>query len=172
MELLHEIYEKDLSISQRDRSSRRSGSQFWFRRSVRAIVSNEMGKIALLYRQEDNYYMLPGGGLAGGEAMEDTLLRKAESELGVRIELQDAIGLIIEYRDKQEFMQFSYAFAALSYGKSKKAADGEEPDDYAAVQWMYATKAIQLMERNQSKSYAGTFVQERDLLFLKQYMKL
>ncbi|GKU78806.1 NUDIX hydrolase [Paenibacillus sp. L3-i20] len=169
MELLKEIYERDLHLSERDSSSRRHGNRFWFSRAVRGIIFNEKYELALIHMHSDQYYKLPGGGIEAGEEMEAALHREALEEMGATVELTDEVGLIIEYRDEQEMMQFSYCYIATLSGDLKATSlTDEEQAGGLSLGWVSLKEAIGIMERNIPRTYVGKFIQERDLYFLKQ----
>ncbi|MBH5316446.1 NUDIX domain-containing protein [Paenibacillus sp. GSMTC-2017] len=169
MELLKELYERDLSLSGRDSTSRRHGNKFWFRRAVRAIIFNDKYEIALIHMSGDHYYKLPGGGIEAGETMEAALHREVLEELGTTVELTDEVGLIIEYRDEHELMQFSYCYIARMYSDQKNPElTEEEHAGGLSTGWVSLKEAIKIMEKNIPQTYVGKFIQERDLTFLKQ----
>ena len=49
------------SVDTNDRDS------YYFRRAVRAVLSDRNGQIALMYAKQRDYYKLPGGGVDEGD---------------------------------------------------------------------------------------------------------
>jgi len=168
MELLREIYERDLGLSGRDATSRRHGGNFWMRRAVRGIIFNARYEVALLHRKEGNYYKLPGGGIEASETMKMAMQREALAELGAEVELTDDVGLVIEYRDERELLQFSYGYVGQVQASVKDASYPAEPAEGEALSWRSLKEAIQLLEKHVPSTYEGRFIHERDLCFLKQ----
>ncbi|MCR2805555.1 NUDIX hydrolase [Paenibacillus soyae] len=168
MEILREIYERDLGISDRDAGSRRHGKQVWFRRAVRGVIFDSKYRMALLHIDDGNYYKLPGGGIEGEESMEAALAREAMEEIGAPISIHSEIGLVVEYRDEHELVQFSYGYVAEVTGEMTPAQPtNEELASGLKVSWMTLREAIATMERHSPETYVGKFIQERDISFLK-----
>lgn len=165
MELLREIYERDLGISGRDDSSRRHGARVWLRRIVRGVIYNVRQEIALLYVADGDYYELPGGELEAVDSMEKALQRGVLGALGTTVTLIDEVGLIMEYRDEHELLQFSYGFLAELAYELPESPDSEQ----TPLRWMKLQDATALLSSHRADSYTGKFNQERDLCFLKQF---
>ncbi|MFF2888237.1 NUDIX hydrolase [Paenibacillus sp. NPDC057967] len=165
MELLREIYERDLGLSGRDATSRRHGGNFWMRRAVRGIIFNTRYEVALLHKKDGNYYKLPGGGIEASETMKMAMQREAKEGLGAEVELTDDIGLVIEYRDERELLQFSYGYVGQI---RTNESDPSVEEAGASLSWRSLKDAIQLMEKHEPATYEGRFIHERDLCFLKQ----
>ncbi|MFD0587180.1 NUDIX hydrolase [Paenibacillus sp. GCM10027627] len=172
MELIKEIYESDLDINGGNSNTQRSGKPFWFRRAVRAVVFNENGEVALLQRRNQDYYKLPGGEVLEGETMEAALKRATLEDIGADVELTHEAGLIIEYRDEHELLQFSYGYI----GRAKKRhSQSQQPEEQhsTAIQpvWLPLHDAIERMQQNKPITYMGKFIQVRDICFLKQLQR-
>ncbi|RJE86899.1 NUDIX hydrolase [Paenibacillus sp. 1011MAR3C5] len=168
MELLREIYERDLGLSGRDATSRRHGGNFWMRRAVRGIIFNTRYEVALLHRKDGNYYKLPGGGIEASETLQMAMQREARVELGSEIELTDDIGLVIEYQDERELLQFSYGYIGQIRDHEQEEDNPANEEAGATISWRSLKDAIQLLEKHEPATYEGRFIHERDLCFLKQ----
>jgi 8-oxo-dGTP pyrophosphatase MutT (NUDIX family) len=168
MDLLREIYEGDLGLSTRDAGARRHGKQVWFRRAVRGVVFDAKYRMALLNIADGNYYKLPGGGIEGAESMDAALAREVMEEIGAPISIHSEIGLVVEYRDEHELVQFSYGFVAEVAGEMEASQPTEEElASGMTVSWLSLSEAIGRLERHTPDTYVGKFIQERDLSFLK-----
>lgn len=165
MELLREIYERDLGISGRDDSSRRHGARVWLKRIVRGVIYNVRQEIALLHIEDGDYYELPGGELEAVDSMGNALQRGVRGALGLTVAIIEEIGLIMEYRDEHELLQFSYGFLAELADVLPESMDSEQPQ----LRWMKLQEAIALLSSHRADSYIGKFNQERDLNFLMQF---
>lgn len=168
MDLLREIYEADLGLSKRDAGSPRHGKQVWFRRAVRGVIFDSKFRMALLHIADGNYYKLPGGGIEGEESMEAALAREVMEEIGAPINIHSEIGLVVEYRDEHELVQFSYGYVAEVSGEMETPQPTEEElASGMTVSWLSLREAIGRLERHKPETYVGKFIQERDLSFLK-----
>lgn len=141
----------------------------WKREAARAIVIDDMGKIALLFVSRKNYHKLPGGGIEKGEDIPEALKRKMIEEIGCDIEVTGEIGQIDEYRSKFELLQINYCFMAKVKGDKKPPAFVEnEIKDGFRIMWVDIDDAIKLLENDATEDYAGKFIVMRDTIFLKE----
>ncbi|RIX51681.1 hypothetical protein D3P08_14735 [Paenibacillus nanensis] len=164
MELLREIYERELGISGRDNSSRRHGTSVWLKRIARFVIFNVREEVALLHIADGDYYELPGGELEA-DAAEEAMLRVMR-EFGISATAAGGIGLVMEYRDEHELLQFSYGFLAETADET--GPEHEDAYQEGALRWLKLKDAIALLQGHGTDSYEGKFSQARDLCFLKQ----
>jgi len=144
-------------------------AKFEIRRAARAIVFDQDKNIGLLYVSEHNYHKLPGGGLEGGECIEEALKRECLEEIGCNIEVFGEIGEIIEYRDKWSLKQHSYCYLANVVGdKNEPDFTQKEIDNGFKIKWMPLLEAIELLKNDKPTGYEGRFIQIRDSLFFKE----
>ena len=57
-----------------------NGKKF-YRPSVRGIIFNDDGDIAMIYSQKYHFYKFPGGGIEGNETHLETLVREIREEI-------------------------------------------------------------------------------------------
>ncbi len=163
MELIKEIYEKDLKLNDENLNI-----AYRIRKASRSIVFNDSGKIAILYVSKNNYHKLPGGGIEPGEDIKKALKREVMEEVGVNIDVLGEIGTIIEYRNKFEQLQISYCYFSKVKGDIKKPSFTEEEKNNGFIlKWVDLDEALSLLEKDTPDNYVGKFIQYRDLLFLK-----
>ena len=163
MKLIKEIYDSGRS------SHQHSDNPYWIRKASRAIVLNERGEAALLHVTADGYYKLPGGGLEAGESIEDALKREVLEEVGVHIEMDHEIGMIIEYRDQFNQLQISYCYMVRVQGEqSVPSFTATETEKGFKLCWFSLEECILLMKRNKPEQYVGSFIVSRDLAFLEE----
>ena len=64
------------------------------------ILLNDADEVALIRRdkQDETYYVFPGGGLEEGATLEQTAIREAHEELGVDVELE-GIAAVVRFND-------------------------------------------------------------------------
>ena len=86
--------------------------KFQIRKSARVILRNEAGNIALQHIKRDGFHKLPGGGVDPGESLAEALVREVREEVGCACEVDELIGMVIEYRNKYNLIQISYTFKA------------------------------------------------------------
>ena len=120
------------------------------------VVQNSSGDIAVVSTPKG--YFLPGGGQENGETLEQTAMREAFEECGLRIEITGLIGTADEfvfsasagkyYRKRCTF--FSAEFLGREVG-------GE--DDHQLL-WMNAEEAARLLS-HQSQTWAVHEISER-----------
>ncbi|MBW9150390.1 NUDIX domain-containing protein [Clostridium sp. CM028] len=164
MELIKEIYEKDIGYNYED-----IGISYKLRKASRSIVLNDSRKIALLYVSKNNYHKLPGGGIEAGEDRNIALNREVKEEAGVNIDILGEVGTIIEYKNMRKLLQISYCFYSKVKGCIKQPSfTDEEIDNGFQLKWVALDEAILILENDTPDNYIGKFIQIRDLLFLKK----
>ena len=61
-----------------------NGKKF-YRSSVRGIIFNDDGEVAMIYSQKYHFYKFPGGGIEGNETHLETLAREIKEETGMTL---------------------------------------------------------------------------------------
>lgn len=164
MELIREIYDKDIGGSK----SNYTKVSYTIRKASRAIVFNEDNDIAILNVTKDKYHKLPGGGIEDDEDIITALRRELIEEVGVEVEVTGTVGCIIEYRNEFNQLQISYCYDAQVVKDYKKTSFTEvEIADGFKLEWMSLKDAVEMLSKDEPKSYVGRFIKERDLTFLK-----
>ncbi|MEK3882293.1 NUDIX domain-containing protein [Paenibacillus sp. PL2-23] len=168
MDFVREIYERDLGLSGRDAGSRRHGNQVWLGRSVRGVIFDAQGQVALIPNGDGPIGSLLGGGIEGQETLDAALSRVAMGQLGAPIRVLNEVGLVVEYQDEHELVQFTYAYTAeLKMPQLTEEANASG----LKVGWLSLREAIDVLQRNRPDSYAAKFQQERDLSILMSLRK-
>lgn len=170
MELLKELYEKDIGIFQTSKKE----IFYKLRKATRALIFNKKGQIAILFVSKNNYHKLPGGGIENNENLFTTLKREVLEEAGCNINIRpQSVGLIIEYRDKCKQLQISYCYLADVIGKPKEASfTKKEISDRFQLKWMNLDEAINTLLKDKPNNYLGKFIRKRDLEFLSKAKKI
>ena len=57
----------------------------YYRPSVRAIILDKQGNVAMIYSEKYHFYKFPGGGMEGDETDLETLSREVKEETGLTI---------------------------------------------------------------------------------------
>lgn len=164
MELIKEIYENDIGCI-----SEKIDVTYDVRKASRAIVFNDLGKIALLFVSKNNYHKLPGGGIEYGEDILAALNREVMEEVGVSIDVLGEIGVIVEYRNEFKQLQISYCYYSIVKGEiTEPTFTSQEISDGFKLKWVSLEEAISIIESDKPDNYMGKFIKSRDLLFLKR----
>ena len=143
------------------------------REAARAVAFDEDGFVPLLFVGKHGYHKLPGGGIEIGEDVLQALVREMKEETGCDIEVIGEVGSIVEYRTEWHIKQTSYCYLGKIASKGETAFDeGEKKDDFKLV-WMALDEAIETLEKDHPDSYYnGSFIRERDLIFLKEAKRI
>lgn len=138
------------------------------RKTVRAIVMNEDGNIALHHLLRDDkfghrdYFETPGGGVDKGETLLEALRRELKEELGVTVKDIIPLGRVIDYYNllNQRNSIYYYFCKVDSYGE--KNFQGSESTLIESTKWVSLSKAKELYE-NMTKEPLENLVRQREL---------
>lgn len=93
-------------------------------------------------------------------------------EVGANIGDLEEIGVIIEYRNKFELLQFSYYYKSKVIGKLTETTFTEkEKNNGFVLEWKTLEEAIELLQTDKPIDYEGQFIIKRDLEFLQYFKK-
>ncbi|PID83840.1 ADP-ribose pyrophosphatase [Candidatus Gracilibacteria bacterium] len=138
------------------------------REASRAICFDENNLVPLLFVSKYNYHKLPGGGIDKTENKEQALKRECREEIGSEIEVQGEVGKIIEFRSKWDLKQISYCYYGMITSKGEPDFTEKELSQGFQIVWLPLEEAISTIENDTPKDYEGSFIQKRDLEFLKK----
>ncbi len=162
--LILDEHEMTSSVDTNDRDS------YYFRRAVRAVLSDRNGQIALMYAKQRDYYKLPGGGVDEGEDLEAALSRELLEETGSRATITEELGEVVEWRDFDQMNQVSFAYKAILVGEPDKPDFTQsEIDEGFEVRWVVnLDEAIKLVEATTAHDdMEVTFMSKRDAAILR-----
>lgn len=169
MQVLKEISEATFG----DTDTEILGKTYELRKSARAILMNENGEIAIQYLANHFFHKLPGGGVEAGETVAEALVREIKEEVGCACEIEKEIGMVIEYRKEHTLMHMSYCYLARIVGPiTESNLEQAEIDEGMSTIWMKPEEAILKMETDVPNTYQGKFILERELTFLREYMRI
>ncbi len=158
MELLKEIKDQNYS----------SDTTWKIREASRAILFDENNLIPLLFVSKYNYHKLPGGGIDEGEDRSQALVRECLEEVGSEVEVNGEVGKIIEFRSKWDLKQISYCYHGKIISKGEPDFTEKELSQGFKIVWLSLKEAIFQVENDKPENYEGSFIQKRDLEFLKK----
>lgn len=159
MKLLKEIKDKKFPEDE---------STLKIREASRVILFDENDLIPLLFVTKYNYHKLPGGGIGEGENRFRALARECLEEVGSEIEVIGEIGKIIEFRSKWNLKQISYCYYGKIISKGDPDFTQKELSQGFEIVWLSLKEAIFKVENDKPQNYEGSFIQKRDLVFLKK----
>jgi len=159
MELLKEIKDKEFPEDE---------SNIKIRETSRAILFDENNLVPLLYIAKNNYHILPGGGIDEGEDKTQALVRECLEEVGSEIEIKSEVGKIIEFRSEWNLKQISYCYFGKIISKGEPNFTEKELSLGFKIVWLTLKEAINKIENDNSENYEASFIQKRELTFLKK----
>jgi ADP-ribose pyrophosphatase YjhB (NUDIX family) len=123
--------------------------------------------VAILWNNHTNHHKIPGGKIEDGEDILAGLEREIKEEASVDAEIMSEVGLIVEYRNQFEELQFSYCYWARVIGeKGEPQFTDKEKEHGFQLKWVALDEAIKLFTADQPTGYSGKFMWRRDFDFL------
>lgn len=148
------------------------------RQTVKAIVLNKKGEVALVTNPIHNLYSFPGGGAESSD-LESEVMRECLEEINQEVEILGIIGTIKEFRDRDAKKYITTCFVARAIKKVKKdTRTKSEIENGLNVVWVSKKKLKNIFEIQDKKVSAGeinfyntAFNIVRDSEFLREYLK-
>lgn len=106
--------------------------------SVVVVVRNDLGRVLLIHKVDNDLWALPGGGHDIGERIADTAVREVREETGLDVDILRLTGTytnpnhVMAYDDGEVRQQFSLCFEAALIGGTPRE-DGVETKE---VRWV------------------------------------
>ncbi|NMC51626.1 NUDIX hydrolase [Candidatus Kuenenbacteria bacterium] len=170
MELLKEITEKDLGISEETISET---IKYKVRRAARAVVLDQENKVAIVWNGKEKHHKIPGGKIEEGEDIQEALRREIKEEVGCQAEMIGEVGCIVEFKNKFEELHFSYCYLARIKGEKGEPEFTEQEKEHGfQLKWESLDEAISLFGNDQPDGYWGKFMWRRDFDFLLKAKEL
>lgn len=146
----------------------------------KAIVFDDDNNVALVGTKVNSFYLLPGGGIDPNESIKLGIVRECLEEIGCNVELQKAIGIIDDYRNRDKKHCINYCYVAKLVGeKGKLTLTEDEEKNGLHVIWISLDEAVKILEKEVGQLKRGevTFYNTgfnilRDHLFLKEAKEL
>ncbi|WP_327395422.1 NUDIX domain-containing protein [Streptomyces phaeochromogenes] len=96
--------------------------------SVTAVILDDVGRLLLIHKTDNDLWALPGGGHDIGEHIGGTVVREVSEETGIDVEVDSIVGLytdpehVLAYDDGEVRQQFSICFRAHPIGGSLRTS--------------------------------------------------
>jgi 8-oxo-dGTP pyrophosphatase MutT (NUDIX family) len=174
-EILLVVHDKDIFPDAPDTSN----VEWKNRPTVKTVLFNEDGDIALIGNRVNDFFLLPGGGIDEGENVLDGLRRECREEVGCEIEVLGELGMTedFRFRDSKHCISSGYSARAISHGTPNLTEN--EADIGAYVKWVPLSEAKALLTTQEAKVKAGEvkfyntcFNTIRDLFFIRRAEEL
>ena len=147
------------------------------RQTVKAIVLNKKGEVALVTNPIHNLYLFPGGG-AESNNLESEIIRECLEEINQEVKITGIVGKTKEFRDRDAQKYITTCFVAKAIKQVKKdTRTKDEIENGLKVVWMSKKELKNIFEIQDKKVRAGeinfyntAFNIVRDFEFLKEYL--
>ena len=140
--------------------------------SVRAIIKNEVGQIALLYSRKFNYHELPGGTVEPDESADEAVVRECLEETGCKVVILKELGMVQGLRQQADSFQLNevHGYLTEKTGDMQDVMfDEDEIEEDFELQWVSIEAAVGLFtDLPESSDMYRQFIKERGLVFLQQ----
>lgn len=149
------------------------------RRTVKVILQNELGEIALVSNPIHNCHLLPGGGIDDGESVHVAADRECREEVDYSIREPIDIGIIEEFRarDGKHYIT-NGVVALLGNPTSRDARTANEKDVGLKVGWHTLDNALKIFSEQKKcldggkiKFYNTGFNIVRDKAFIDEAVR-
>lgn len=169
MKLLAELSEGSIGI---EGGFERLNGEYTLRKSARAILLNDSGKMATQYLEKYTFHKLPGGGVDDGESVEEALRREILEEVGCDLKMTRPIGVVIEYRNKYKLLHISYCYLAEVIGAvGQPKLEAEEIEEGQVTLWLDPKEVLEKMKTDVPGKYEGRFILKREIAFLEEFLR-
>jgi 8-oxo-dGTP pyrophosphatase MutT (NUDIX family) len=127
-----------------------------------ACIADEVGRILLEHRVDNDLWALPGGTHDFGESIEQTVVREVREETGLDVEVIGLVGIysdpkhVIAYSDGEVRQQFTLAFRCRVLG-GVLAKDSESQE----LRWVAAGELDGLRIHPSMRKRIGHFLEGR-----------
>lgn len=127
-----------------------NGKKF-YRPSVRGIIFDKDGNLAMAYSEKYHYYKFPGGGIEEGETHIEALTREIKEETGLTLmpESVKEFGEVLRIQNKNEagediiFVQYNYYYTCeVEHEVGEQDLDDSEKEAGFALKFVPIDEAI------------------------------
>jgi len=147
--------------------------------SVRVVLFDNSGLVAVMRVGSINAYTLPGGGIEEGETPEQAVFREVLEETGCQCAVICELGIVDENSKTYDWHGRSHCFAAKVLGdKGTQRLTQIEIDEETQVLWLDMSKAIEMMlnknanARDERERMILEIMQERNIAVLDEAIRV
>jgi len=159
------------------KSNIKKPTKYQKRETVKAIVLNKKGEIALVTNPIHKLFLLPGGG-AESSNLEREIIRECVEEINQEVKVLKVIGKTKEFRDRDVKEYTTTCFLTTAIKKVRKnSRTAEEIKNGLKVVWVTKKKLKQIFELQNAKVdqgrvvfYNTAFNVVRDGLFVAEWL--
>jgi len=144
-------------------------------RSVRVVLLDDKGLVAVLYIGKIKFHTLPGGGIERGETPEQAAVREMLEETGCESEIIHTLGTIEENSKTCDWNGINTCFMMRTNGiKGVQNLTEIELDEEIEVCWYDLHEALKIITnqkisaRSEREEGIGKIIQERDIVLLNE----
>lgn len=89
------------------------------------------------------------------------------------VEIDDEVGLIVEFWDEWKIIQFSYCYIARAIGQKRAVRfTNKEIEDGFELLWLSPEEAVRRFQDLNTEHYGGRHMQLRDGVFLQEALNI
>ena len=165
MKLLKEIFpeDKELDINEQ---------VFKIRKKAVAIILDGQN-VGMIYTKKDGVYSLPGGGIDIGESPKQAVKREVLEETGYEIDIQNEIGMTIEYLYDFNIIQMSYCYIVISKNNTLKTNLTEsEIEAGLEFQWVPFNQVLNKINANKHTHVGDIIMKKRSQILIEEIGKI
>ena len=146
----------------------------------KAIVLDAENRIALVGNKQNEFLLLPGGGIDYGENIQTGIIRECLEEIGCVVNILNEVGCIDDYRprDKKHCISYCYTIRVIGNKGNPKYTENEIKIGMY-IKWVTPEEAFDIFKKQKLELESGkvTFYNTgfnivRDLFFLEEAKKL
>lgn len=168
MKLIAEITHKDITGEEN-----LPGIKYEVRKGAKAVLLNDKNQVGLMVQNNSQIHKLPGGGFDLDEKPEDALTREVREETGYDCNINNELGLVLEYRDELEQLSISYVYVANVEGEAQQVQlTADEMEMGMRLEWFELDDAIKILSNDKPDEYIPKFIVAREKLVLQYFFDM
>lgn len=146
------------------------------RNTGKAIIIDDNGMVGLVGNKQNDFLLLPGGGIDAEENIEDGIIRECLEETGCNVVLKSEVGIIDDYRPRDKKHCINYCYVANVIGEKGEASHTDDESNIGMyTKWVDVKTALDIFKKQERDLKEGrvTFYNTafnilRDTMFLEQ----
>lgn len=151
--------------------------KYQYRVTVKAIVENDNGDIALITNPVHGLFLLPGGGAESDDLVAE-IKRECDEEINWEVDNIEDVASVEEFRNRDGKHYTTYCFSAKAVRElPEDTRTSEEKENGLEVVWLSKESALdklryqkEILEKGDIVFYNTGFNVLRDYIFLTEYL--